>query len=355
MNRKDFQTFISSFDIGCKKLHNLFCYYDSQDFAFDVCFQNKFCEILGKETASKIQKVANEEYLNKFKDELFEKDIKLLTSEEDEYPEKLLKLDDYPFFLFYKGNVSLLKSAAVGIVGTRAPSTYGKIITEKFSRELTQSGLAIVSGLAYGVDSISHRTCLESKGKTIAVLGGGFDKIYPSEHTSLAKEIAEKGLLITEYPPKNIPTKYSFPQRNRIVAGLSDALLITEAGAKSGTMITLDFALDNGICVYCVPGNITSSKSEGTNQQIYRGHAQIALSAKDIIDDLGGETLSKKHVVQLNMDEQLIINALTENDETLDGLSLKTQLKIQELTSILFNLEIRGIIRLGAGGYYCVC
>ena len=261
MTRQDFLTFISSFDLPYKKLHSLFEYFCEEIFSFDITNDKKFVDIVGETSAKQIEKKANEKYLEKYKDKLFESKVKLLSFEDSGYPSKLKNLEDAPYFLFCKGDLSLLEKKSVAIVGTRMPSAYGKLVTENFAKEIAKSGVVVISGLAYGVDSISHRATLDVCGKTIAVLGGGFDKIYPSEHTDLAKKIEENGLLISEYSPSFVATRYSFPQRNRIVAGLSDGVLITEAGAKSGTIITKDFALDNGITVYAVPGNITSEKS----------------------------------------------------------------------------------------------
>ena len=352
MNRKDFLVFVSSFDLPAKKLHKLFGYFTQEEFSFDIVNDKRFITLAGDTYSSKMQKCANMQYLERYREDLFNKSIQLISFEDKEYSDRLKDVSDSPFFLFCKGDVSLLKSRGVAIVGTRSPSNYGKIITEKFARELAQAGLTIISGLAYGIDSFSHRQALDVNGKTIAVLGGGFDKIYPSEHTDLANTIAEKGLLLSEYPPSITPTKFSFPQRNRIVAGLSVGILITEAGEKSGTMITKDFAIDNGINVYAVPGNITSVKSEGTNKLIANSQGICVLSTKDILDNLGIDKKSDDKIIQLNVEEQFVVDALMNGEQDADTLCEKTQLNINKLNSLLVSLEIRGIIRKMSGGRY---
>ena len=355
MTREDFLIFISSFDLSCKKLHNLFEFFDQEDFSFDVVNYKDFVNIVGKENSEKIQKNANMRYLDDYKEKLFDKNIKIITFEDDYYPKKLKNIYDPPYFLFCQGDLSLLDKAGIAVVGTRMPSNYGRIVTEKFAKELAESGVVIISGLAYGVDSISHRKALECGGKTIAVLGGGMDKIYPSQHTDLAREITEKGLLVSEYSPSCPATRFTFPSRNRIVAGLSDGVLITEAGLKSGTMITKDFALDNGIDIYAIPGNITSDKSEGTNNIIMLGQAACTLSPQDILKNLGIEKTTKKKALQLSMEEQLILDLLHNGEKDVDFLCEKSGLNVNKLNSLLVSLEIRDIIKKMVGGVYTIC
>ena len=354
MQRKDFLKFIASFDLGVKKLYKLFEFYTQEELDFDIIYEEDFLQIVGKESFSKIKENANMHYFEKFSQELFDKNIKLISVEDDVYPQKLREIEDSPFFLFYKGDLSLLNQKAIAIVGTRMPTNYGKVITDRFAKELAENGVVIVSGLAYGVDSIAHRKALEVGGKTIAVLGSGINKIYPSQHTDLAREIAEKGLLISEYSPNVQAGKYTFPQRNRIVAGLSDGVLITEAGAKSGTIITKDFALDNGIPIYAVPGNITSEKSEGTNNIIAHSQGMCVLSGRDILDDLGVKQKTNKSSIQLTFEEQMIYDLLCEGEKDVDCLFEKTKIDINRLTGLLISLEIRDIIKKMAGGFFAI-
>lgn len=351
MERRDFLTMLSSLDISCKKLFGFSNTFKESEIDENVIKSPLFEAIFTKDTA-RIKENFNVQYTENFKKELLDKDIKLITFEDPSYPDSLKRIEDPPFFLFCKGDISLLNDKGIAIIGSRMPTAYGKVITERFSKELAEGGLVIISGLAYGVDSIAHRQALDCGAKTIAVLGGGFDKIYPAEHTDLAREIAQTGLLISEYSPSFFATKYSFPQRNRIVAGLSVAVLITEAGMKSGTMITKDFAIDNGIEVFAIPGNITSKNSEGTNKIISSMNGRCALSPSDIFYELGISQKKEKKVAQLALDDNLILEILQDGEKTVDFLCEKTKLNINKLNSLLVNLEIKGLICRTASGSY---
>ena len=225
------------------------------------------------------------------------------------------------------------------------PSNYGRIVTEKFSEKLAQSGLVVVSGLCYGVDEIAHKKTLAVGGKTIAVVGSGFNNIYPATNTTLSLEIAERGLLLSEYPPSFKPKRYTFPRRNRIVAGLSDGVLIVEAGIKSGTIHTKEYALEYGKDIFAVPGNITSNKSELTNQLIKSGQAECVLSADEIVDFYGMKKAEKQKMLTLSFDEKSVVDALADGEKDFDFLSRKTKIPVNILNSCLTTLEIRGLIR----------
>ena len=242
----------------------------------------------------------------------------------------------------------------MAIVGTRNPTFYGKDITQKFAKDLTDAGFTIVSGLSTGVDKISHETALDNNAKTIAVLGNGFEKMYPAININLSKEIALKGLLITEYYPTYQARSYSFPARNRIIAALSDGVLITEAAQKSGSLYTKDFALELGVEVFSVPGNVTSLKSVGTNNIIKFGHAQCVTSANDILNHYGIKKKEIKTKIQLNFDEQIIYNYLQSGDKSFDELQIYTNLSVQSLNTCLTTMQIRGIIKKLPGNYYSI-
>ena len=290
--------------------------------------------------------VKKSEEILSFIDNMEEGDIKVLSQEDEEYPQSLIDIDDAPKILYAKGNLSLLNQKGIAIVGTRMPSNYGTYVTNKFAEDLAKAGLVIISGLAYGVDSISHRKALEVGGKTIAVLGGGFYHIYPEAHTNLANEIAEKGLLLSEYAPFTRPTKYSFPKRNRIIAGLSMGVLITEAGSKSGTIHTKEFALDYGKDLFAVPGNINSSKSELPNALIKSGQAECVLSGKDILEYYSIDIEKREEkVISLNFEEQMILDILKDGEKDFDEIAKKSNISINILNSYLTTLEIRGLIK----------
>ena len=272
--------------------------------------------------------------------------IEVIIIDDENYPNRLKDLPDAPLLLYAKGDVSLLNGDCFSIVGTRMPSNYGKFVTEKLARELAEAGLTIVSGLAYGVDSLSHRSALEVGGKTIAVLGGGLNHIYPEANTNLAEEIMKKGLVISEYPPFSPPTKYTFPLRNRIIAGLSLGTLITEASKKSGTIHTKDYTLDYGRDLFAVPGNINSSKSELPNELIRSSQAECVIEADDILKFYGFDGVKKEEkTVEVSFDEQTILNLLKDGEQDFDYLAQKSQLPTNILNSCLTTLEIRGLIR----------
>ena len=308
--------------------------------------------ILSSENYAKMISQADDSLVRTYTMNLENRGIKIVTKFEENYPKKLFDLPEAPLILYYMGDLSLVNSATLSVVGTRKPSIYGRITTEKLVRDVASAGVTIVSGLAYGVDSIAHKICLECGGKTIAVLGGGFDHVYPTEHYNLAMEIAEKGLLISEYRPKKSATKYSFPQRNRIVAGLGDGVLITEAGIKSGTIHTKDFALEYGRNIYSVPGNIDSISSQLTNEIIKTGQAVCTTQSEDILKDYDLTCKQEQggFFDVLSENEQNIVKILKNGMISMEDLTKNCTLSVNILNTCLTTLEIRGIIRRLPGG-----
>ena len=336
--------FLSAFELSVKKQESIL---DSlEDFSVDSMLKNSnVLSILTTEEYHKLVSSYDKRVLDSSIDNMQRNGIKIVTIFSDEYPEKLKDLPDRPLILYAKGDLSLANQKSVAVVGTRMPSNYGRIVTEKFSEKLAQRGLVDVSGLCYGVDEIAHKKTLAVGGKTIAVVGSGFNNIYPATNTTLSMEIAEKGLLLSEYPPSFKPKRYTFPRRNRIVAGLSDGVLIVEAGIKSGTIHTKEYALEYGRDIFAVPGNITSNKSELTNQLIKSGQAECVLSADEIVDFYGMKKAEKQKVLTLSFDEKAVVDALSDGEKDFDYLSRKTKIPVNILNSCLTTLEIRGLIR----------
>ncbi len=262
-------------------------------------------------------------------------------------PAKLQTIPSPPRELFVIGELdSLLKRPCLTVVGSRKVTPYGKAVTEQLVREAAQAGVVIISGLAFGVDSIAHRAALSVGGLTIAVLPSGLDQVYPRAHTQLAREIIEKGgALVSEYPDGSEPYKTNFIARNRLVAGLGDALLVTESAIKSGTLHTVNFALEQGKTVLAVPGNITSQMSQGTNNLIKTGATPVT-DTQDIFDCLNiKSTEITDELIANNQEEQIILQLLNQNIS--DGSDLLTRSK---LSPTLFNqtltmLEITGRIK----------
>ena len=212
-------------------------------------------------------------------------DIKKLEITDKEYPEKLKEIYDPPKKLYVKGDISILNKKSIAIVGTRMCSNYGRKIAKQLSYEIAQRGIITISGLARGIDTFAHIGTINAKEKTIAVLGCGIDIIYPPENKYLADEILKNGgAIITEYDIGEKPLGTNFPKRNRIISGLSDGVIVVEAQKRSGTFITVDFALEQGKEVYVVPGNIDSKTSTGTNELIKQG-AKLITEPEDILED----------------------------------------------------------------------
>ena len=208
--------------------------------------------------------------------------MKIIRETDENYPEKLRQIYDRPAKLYIEGNVKILNSKSIAIIGSRNCSKYGMEVAYKFGYGLAQKGITVISGLARGIDAYSHWGVVKANGKAIAVLGSGLNNIYPRENVKLYNEIIKNGgAVITEYEPNAKPEKMHFPARNRIISALSDGILVVEARRKSGTLITVDFGLEHGKDIFCIPGNITSDNSYSTNELIKQGAIPVTC-----VDDL---------------------------------------------------------------------
>lgn len=282
--------------------------------------------------------------------------VEFISQTDKDYPKRLLTIDSSPIVLYTKGNITHLNAKkTIGIVGTRKMTSYGREVTEKLAGELSNFGFTIISGMALGVDATAHKSALDNKGATIAVLGNGVDLSFPRENENLYNEIIdERSLIISEYPLGESPSRGTFPARNRIVAGLSDAILVTEAGADSGSLITANEAIKQGKMAFAVPGPITSSQSKGTSYLIKNGGRLIS-DVKDILDEFGLKNNIKNRELSLedfNKEEAQIVQLLADEDLDVDTISKKTKIKTQELTIILSGLEMRGVLKNVGGGVF---
>ena len=270
----------------------------------------------------------------------------------DAYPQKLKDIYDPPMTLFCKGDISLLDVQSIAVVGTRKIAAYGKRVTENFTYALAHY-FCIVSGLAYGVDAIAHETALSVKGKTVAVLGGGVNKVYPSAHNWLAdKIVANGGLLVSEYPPQASSLAYHFPQRNRIVSALSKGVLVCAAPLKSGTFSTVEFALEQGKDVFVVPGEIYDYSYLGSNKLISSMQGAMVTSPDDVLNTYGKVFVEQKSSIQLDIDEQMIVNLLESKKLHFNEIVEKSQMNPTQLNVLLANLQLCGIVEKLAGNFY---
>lgn len=277
--------------------------------------------------------------------ESFEKSgIKFISFLNKNFPEELKSIPDPPIALFYKGEIDY-DSPKISVVGTRRCSSYGKKIAEEIAELLSNSGVIVVSGLAYGIDSSAHIGALKGCGKTYAVLGGGLNKIYPKSNINLSKKIEERGAVISEYFPDDDPRDFQFPERNRIIAGLSKAVVLIEAPEKSGALITVDFAIDFGREVFCVPGPINSELSVGCHK-IIRDGGTILTSYEDLLEFLNIKTI-KKNLPELTKEEEELLEKIPYVVTYIDDF-----LNSSNNLPILISLESKGYIESFPGNYY---
>jgi DNA processing protein len=266
------------------------------------------------------------------------------------YPAALAAIADPPFVLWTRGAAAALERPAVALVGSRAASPYGLAVADRLAADLAAQGIVVVSGLARGVDSAAHRGALLGGGPTIAVLGSGADVIYPPEHASLARDIAATGLVMSELVPGTPPLKPFFPLRNRIISGLSRAVVVVEAGQKSGSLITARSALDQGRDVLAVPGNVLSGRNRGAHA-LLRDGAKIVEDADDILEELG---MCRKGVGgPTPFPEDPVLSSLTPGEPAdLDSIAERSGIPAARLLPRLFELELKGLVARAGGGRF---
>ena len=286
----------------------------------------------------------------------------LLSLEDPRYPALLKTIDDAPPVLFVKGDPSLLSSLQLAIVGSRNASNHGIETAHEFARYLAKAGLTITSGLALGIDGAGHRGALDADGLTIAVTGNGLDRVYPAKHRELAHQIAERGALVSEFPPGTKPLPGHFPRRNRIIAGLSLGTLVVEAAQQSGSLITAYKALDQSREVFAIPGSIHNPLARGCHQLIRQG-AKLVETAHDILEELAPlaqasleleEEASETESTPPTSDEShaLILKAMGHDPVSIDSLIERTGMSSNNISSILLILELEGRISAQSGGHY---
>ena len=278
-------------------------------------------------------------------------EIQVIRLDDALYPRALKDLKDPPKQIYVKGNLSLLNRPMVSIVGTRDCTRYGLMIAKDIAAQCVTAGFVVVSGLAEGIDTAAHQGGKEA---TIAVLGNGIDVYYPAINKDLQDEISLQGLLISEYPPTLHGGKTTFPQRNRIVAALAQAVIAVEADLHSGTLITVKMANALNRPVYAVPGNINCYASQGTNDLIAKGQAKMITSVSDLITALTGTIATKVTVKQkqITMEQQNILNILKSDEVHFDDIVMESGLTVPQLSTLLTNMEMIGLIEKLPGNYF---
>jgi DNA processing protein len=289
-----------------------------------------------------------------FLDGLAARSVRWLARSDAAFPPLLAAIHDPPPGLFLRGNADpdVLALRAVAIVGARSCTDYGAHVARQLAREVAAAGVIVVSGLARGIDGSAHRGSLEGGGQTVAVLGCGIDRDYPRSHAALAVQIADAGLVVSEYPPGVAPAPWRFPARNRIVAGLAVATLVVEARERSGALITADLALEEGRDVLAVPGEITSSLSQGTNALLRLGAVPVTC-ADDVLDALGVERVEQTGRDPPPGAPAVVLAAIDDGARTADELVRATGIGSAEVAAALTELELAGLVTAAAGVYRC--
>ncbi|HHT63914.1 MAG: DNA-processing protein DprA [Bacillota bacterium] len=295
---------------------------------------------------------------------LFEKflksEAKVTTFYDEEYPSLLKNIYDPPFVLFYRGRMPKAENICIGMVGSRKATAYGRLMAETLARDLAGKGIWVVSGMARGIDTYSHQGCLKAGGMTVAVLGSGIDVVYPRENKSLYEQIIASGLVISEFPLGTPPLPQHFPARNRIISGMSRGVIVVEAAEKSGSLITVDFALEQGRDVFALPGPVTSPLSRGTHKLIRQG-AKLVENANDILEEYiqeySGEIKTGNKGFDLfafSQKERDILELLLSGSMHFDDLATQSGIGAAELASLLTQLEIKGLVKQTPGKYYII-
>ena len=284
---------------------------------------------------------------------------KLIILGSSDYPEQLAEIPDPPLVIYAVGNIELLRRPQLAMVGSRNPTQYGRRVTKLFAEEIAKSGIVITSGMARGIDSAAHRGALDVNGKTIAVLGTGCDQIYPPENSRLMHEIMEKGLILSEFPPGVGPASTNFPQRNRLVTGMTCGTLVVEARMRSGSLISARLAMEQGRGVFAVPGSVLSKQSEGCHYLLGEG-AQLAGSVADIIEELSVSHPELRFQTEIEIEQDrpvldkrqlLVLKALDLEPRSADRISDQIGAPIIEVMQTLVELELLGIVSSTLGTY----
>jgi len=347
-------------NIGCVQARNLLAHFEPEEiFRARISTLEKI-EGLGEVRVRNIRNfndfaAAEKElaFIEKYK-------IQPLFINDPAYPQRLLNCYDAPTLLYYRGDTDLNQSKIVAIVGSRTHTDYGRAETEKLVEGLASSGVLVVSGLAYGIDSVAHKASLKNKVATVGVLAHGLDKIYPASHTGMAREMIKSGGLLTEFRSETRPDRHNFPSRNRVVAGMSDATIVMETDIKGGSMITAELANGYNRDVFAYPGKVTDKKSSGSNHLIKTNNAILLTDAMQLLQIMGWTSPKKSNknktrqlFINLTADEKIIVDLLNEKEElSIDEINWQSGLSSSTVAVCILNLEMQNVISSLPGKRY---
>jgi DNA processing protein len=341
--------------IGSVRLQGLLSYFGSLEIAWQAPRDALEQAGLSSKVAGNLIEMRGDVDLEGIIERILAKGIQILTWESDGYPRRLREVDQPPPVLYVRGDLLPEDEWAVAIVGTRRVTAYGRQMAEELAGYLASNGVTVVSGLARGVDGFAHKAALSAGGRTIAVLGSGVDRIYPPEHRHLAEEISIQGAVISDYAPGTPPEGSNFPPRNRIISGLSLAVIVVEAGNSSGALITARFAADQGRDVFAVPGNVHAPQSIGTNQLIRDG-ARPLLQPQDVLEALNLQQIQEyrtaRQVIPADAVEAKLLDLVSAEPVHVDELSRQAGYSIEKVSAALTMLELKGLVRQVGGMQY---
>ncbi|MFB6229821.1 MAG: DNA-processing protein DprA [Salinibacter sp.] len=351
--------------VGAQRMRALLATFDTPSSVFQAS-RSALTRVdgIGPQTAEAILTFDDRAAVEREMERAEKLDATLLSPWDERFPDRLREIYDPPAFLWMRGTLRPTEGPMITIVGTRRCTDYGRTQAHHFAAELTRRGFTIVSGLAYGVDAAAHRGALDAGGRTLAVLGSGVGRIYPQKHTGLAERITEQGAVLSEYGLDADPDASNFPERNRILSGLSLGTLVVESYSEGGALITARLSLEQNREVFAVPGAVTKAPSRGTNRLIQRGHAKLVLEVEDLLEELPDVTVEDPDTVEaetvsaeqgpdpteaLSGEEEKLYEALTETPVHIDALCEETGLDPSTALPILLKLEFKGLVHQMAG------
>lgn len=343
-----------------ERLRKIMDYYRDPVFAWEDSDHWADIPTLGQEVAQNLHLAKNQLDMEQLYERFLKLGAHIISMYDPGYPEGLSHIYEAPVVLYYKGTLPDKDTLSIAMVGTRHSTAYGRMVAEDLAKDLARQGVWVISGMARGIDSCCHKGALEVGGKTIAVLGSGLDVIYPKENTDLYYEITENGCVVSEFPLGCTPLPRNFPVRNRIISGLSQGIVVVEAAEKSGTLITVDYGMEQGKTIFAVPGPITSKQSK-TPHRLIREGAKLVTNGEDIIEEFTYLFPAIKQTTKINGPqttdlvlseiEQKIVDSLTMAVH-FENILVETGLSAKELSSVLFFLEMKGYIKQLPGQYY---